>query len=379
MSGPERIYRRKGTDEQEDELRRQQFHLATFCDDCIRTADTWPYTDKDPQGAKPKKLKVDDAYNAYREYCRLFNVTTPAEKVPFGRYIVEKYGEECQSINTSETVDKKKVDFRYYPNLYLVKSAERAFAEAKIPFNDTYDSNDTSTTDLRQIWDIENSICGNNTTNTTDKVLSRVINEIEAMFGFILSCKDEREITYESYLKTSVVSVVSVVNGQVIPVIPTTDEKNSVVEPKGSVVGEKPTSIEADLLRADEQEKAKNRHFGGVAAKLTRSKKGEPLNSNDLICHRLRQAVIRDFGMRDGGRIDPCLVAAEVRVPLDLVCRWLEKRGYVEIVENEEVYYRPSEYVGTEKLDSLKDLSDEDSATTSQLAIIDYIPGELDD
>ena len=78
--------------------------------------------------------------------------------------------------------------------------------------------------------------------------------------------------------------------------------------------------------------------------------------------------------MRDGGRIDPCLVAAEVRVPLDLVCRWLEKRGYVEIVENEEVYYRPSEYVGTEKL-----LSEENSATTSQLAIIDYIPSELDD
>ena len=144
-----RIYRRKSTEEQEDELRRQQFHLATFFDDCVST--TWPYIEKDPEGATPKKLKVDDAYAAYLEYCKLFNVTTPADKIPFGRYISERYG--VQSVNTSETVEGKKADFRYYPGIYLIKSAITTRAEAKLSFYDRYD---TPTTDLRQIWSIRN-------------------------------------------------------------------------------------------------------------------------------------------------------------------------------------------------------------------------------
>ncbi|VVB64504.1 Uncharacterised protein [uncultured archaeon] len=258
-----RIYRRKSTEEQEDELRRQQFHLATFFDDCIST--TWPYTEKDTEGATPKKLKVDDAYAAYLEYCKLFNVTTPADKVPFGRYISERYG--VQSVHTSETVGKEKKDFRYYPGIYLIKSAITTRAESKLSFYDRYD---TPTTDLRQIWSIVNGICGDNTTDTTDKVLSGAISEIEGMFRFISSCQNERDISFENYLKSSVVSVVSVVRDQKIAVSSTTDEKDPVVELKEAVVEKKPNSIEADLLRVEEERKTKEAHAREQAAKYTK-------------------------------------------------------------------------------------------------------------
>ena len=128
------------------------------------------------------------------------------------------------------------------------------------------------------------------------------------------------------------------------------------------------SGLTAELRLADEREMDRNRHFGEAAAKLTRPKKAEPLNSNDLICHRLHRAVNRDFSVRDNGKIDPGPVAADVGLPVDLVCLWLERRGYVEIVENGEVYYQPSRHDGTEKLDLLKDLSDENCATTSSSA-----------
>jgi phage/plasmid-associated DNA primase len=102
------IYRRKGTEEQEDEIRRQQYHLATFFDECVSN-------NHDPESGMPERLKVDDVYVEYIEYCKLFNVTAPAEKVPFGRYISERYG--TQSVSTTETVKGKRVSFRYYPDV----------------------------------------------------------------------------------------------------------------------------------------------------------------------------------------------------------------------------------------------------------------------
>lgn len=246
-----RIYRRKSTEEQEDELKRQQFHLATFFDDCVST--TWPYTESDPEGVTPEKLTVDDAYVAYREYCTLFNVTTPTDKVPFGRYISERY--DVQSLHTSKTIGSKKVDYRYYPGLYLIKSASTANAEVKLSFYDKYD---TLKTDLRQIWKVESGICGNITTDMTDKVLSGVLREIEEMFEFISSCKNERNISYENYLNKSVVSVVSVVEGQEIAFSGATDEKGS----ENAVVAERLKSAEVD-----EQDRAKEEHFRKQAAK----------------------------------------------------------------------------------------------------------------
>ena len=248
-----RIYRRKGYEEQEDEFRRQQYSLSTFFESCIDTS--WPFTKEDPEGETPKRLKVDDAYATYLEYCKLFNVTTPAEKVPFGKYIAEKY--HSFSIVSSETVEGKTTSYRYYPQLFLVKSAAAVFGDSKLDFADIpYYSNYTTTTGLLQIWGIENSNSSDITTDTTVKVLSGAIEEIEKMYRFILSCKDERSITYENYLNFSVVSVVSDSSDPIIrstegvpPVVPVVTP-NDIGEP---IVpnSRDPNSTDAELKRAE--------------------------------------------------------------------------------------------------------------------------------
>ena len=96
------------------------------------------------------------------------------------------------------------------------------------------------------------------------------------MFKFISSCQNERDISFENYLKSSVVSVVSVVSGQKIAVSSTTDEKISVVELKDSVVEARPNSIEAELLQAEAQTKAKEEHFRKVAEEHTGPKLDPP-------------------------------------------------------------------------------------------------------
>ena len=118
-----RIYRRKSTEEQEDEFRRQQFHLNTFCEDCLSII--WPYEDE------IRKLRVDAVYNEYLEYCKLFNVTTPASKVQFGRYILEKF--DKTSVHTSEHPTRgEKVDYRYYPGALPDKIRKNAIRRGQI-------------------------------------------------------------------------------------------------------------------------------------------------------------------------------------------------------------------------------------------------------
>jgi len=190
-----RIYRRKSIEEQEDEYKRQQFSLATFCDECI--TDAPPY-----DIVAPKKLRVDGIYTEYLEYCRLFHVPTPAAKVPFGKYIRERYG--VQSVSTTESVNGVSTDFRYYPGIFLNKTARTVFAEIKISYTD---STDRTPTDIRQIWDIGNGICRDSPTDPTEELISGVLSEIERMFKFISSCQNERDIRYENYLKSSVGTV----------------------------------------------------------------------------------------------------------------------------------------------------------------------------
>lgn len=240
-----RIYRRKGEKEQEEEYNRQRYSLNYFCNDCLST--TWPQENEMPQ-----RLKVDDAHLEYLEYCMFFNVTTPASKSEFSSYIAKKYN--IPSKNTSEMAGKEKVDYRYYPGLFLVKSAKLAYGEAKIPY---YDSYDNSTTAIRQRWLGENDSCSNITTATTEKLLSDVIEEIERMFRFIETLKDPHEISYKNYLKNSVVSVVGVVMGQRTPVSPTTPCRKTVVDP---VVEETQESIEGQLKRAEASRAAKEDH-----------------------------------------------------------------------------------------------------------------------
>ena len=206
-----RIFRRKNSDEMDEEFRRQRFSFHYFCIDCL--SQTWPFDEK------PERLRVDSAYKEYLEYCKLFNVTTPYEIGPFGSRIHEKFG--VQSTNTSTASDGHRADYRYYPALYQVKSAKAAYAETKLK----YDNPDRNTSGLLQEWLGKNAICMDNTTGTTEELLAKVVEEIERMYVFISACKDEKHITYENYLQNPVVFVGSVVKGQEIMDSNTIDKK----------------------------------------------------------------------------------------------------------------------------------------------------------
>ena len=225
-----RIYHRKSHEAQEAELERQKYSIQYFCNDCLDTK--WPYEvdPKDPRTEVPK-LEVPDAYASYLEYCKLFNVPEPAHKNPFGKYLVEKY--QVKSKNSSRSSESgKKEDYRYYPNLFLVKSAKVAYAE----FSMTYDSGNVNTTGERentpkyyskpsnttailQEWLGKNSISKDNTTGTTGEVvfLTDIIEILEKMYEFINSCKNPKDISYREFLAH-------------FPVVPVVLDKNKPVD-----------------------------------------------------------------------------------------------------------------------------------------------------
>jgi len=201
-----RIYRRKSEEEIAEEYRRQQYSLHYFCAECLSTK---------PQGDFEERLTVEKAYSEYQEYCRLFNVPTPSRKVPFGRYIKEMFGIES-AVTTNE---------RYYPGLWIVKSAKLAFAENKLNYR-CY----RSTTDKLQIDEGKIDVHEWITTDATDKsVFVEVLEEIERMYKYIHSCEDPRKISFRSYLansetKKSVASVASVVKGRCNAISSATDD-----------------------------------------------------------------------------------------------------------------------------------------------------------
>lgn len=192
-----RIYRRKSTEEQEDEFRRQQFHLNTFCEDCLSTI--WPYDTKEYGNIPSEKLRVDVVYAEYLKYCQLFNVTDPASKVEFGRYISKKFDK------TSAHTTEKDTSFRYYPGLYQIREAKTLYVEVKESFKDI---KDRSRTDQGQMWCIEKNNSRPDRTDRTDKTLIKVTRKIEEMFEFIKGSKNPSEISFENFLaQRSVLSV----------------------------------------------------------------------------------------------------------------------------------------------------------------------------
>ena len=99
------------------------------------------------------------------------------------------------------------------------------------------------------------------------------------------------------------------------------------------------TEIDKQLRLAHERQQAKEEHFNKVAEKLTKPRKAEIQEPGDLN-ERLRQAIIRDSGMRSDGKIDPDPIAAEIGVSVDFVCNELLRRGYQEVKENGSIYYK---------------------------------------
>lgn len=257
-----RIYTRKRPEEMAEEYRRQQFSLHYFCDECLSTS---PPKNEDGRiidvktgllcpDDKAPRLTVDALYSEYLEYCHLFHVPVPAEKGQVGRYLKEMFG--ITSIVT--TVDK--VSARCYPGLWLSKTPKLAHAELFINY-----SNYTKTTDKLQKEEGKNGIISLLTTETTAEWPLWLLKEIERMLGYIQSCQNPQDISYESYLKNAVVSVVAVVSGQKIAI----PEDSNVVYPVVSVVDEAPRSIEAELMQAEVRAREKEARDRALAAKYT--------------------------------------------------------------------------------------------------------------
>jgi hypothetical protein len=128
---------------------------------------------------------------------------------------------------TNTRINKQAEACRICPGIYLLRSPEEVYSEIR----QIYDTSDISTTDLRQNEKYNIAISNYITTDTTDSVLKKVLEEICRMYAFISSCESERDITYERYLEKPVVSVVSVVEGSSITVSAPTTCRKPVVEP----------------------------------------------------------------------------------------------------------------------------------------------------
>ena len=217
LAASKKIYLRKSAEQMDQEYNRQQEHLRYFCEECLSKAP--------PE--KPERLTSDLLQAEYGEYCRLFNVTEPASNVALGRYISDQFG--ITRSNTSQLDEnKKKVNISYYPDLWLVKSANAARAEAlmdagnkieRLPPKNIddlaarygYYKYYSNTTDILQIERIEINSSSSNTTDTTDNIIiRRVIEELWEMYTFVQGCKNPQEISYTNFLaQKSEVSVVS--------------------------------------------------------------------------------------------------------------------------------------------------------------------------
>lgn len=213
-----KIYQRKQSKEVEAEYDRQQFSLNYFCEDCLskmplKEGDDYINYKTGQLLKSPHRATVDEFYNEYLEYCKLFNVTDPAEIHQFGSYIRVCY--EISSDTTSRIQEKEKVSFRYYPGLYIVKSAKAAYGEHRMeyaaedslpPIGGENYSYYRDTTEILQRWIGDSSISNLITTDTTDNFLFDMVDEIQRMFVYISShdtSGEIRKITYEDYLQFS--------------------------------------------------------------------------------------------------------------------------------------------------------------------------------
>ena len=263
-----RIYTRKRPEEMDAEYKRQQYSLHYFCEECLTIS--MPATEDGqaidvstgmlyPKGEIPK-LKIDVALTEYKEYCRLFNVPVTAEKGQVGKYLHEKYG-----VSSVPTRDKNE-QYRYYPGLWLSKSAKLAYAELSLSY-----SNYNSATDKLQKTEGKTTIYSLLATAATGEWPKEVIEEIERMFHYIERCENPQVISYRDYLENAVAAVAAVAGNH-----PTTiPDKSPIVAPKPSCScnGEDDPAwqtIKADLLQAEERLKGKEEHFKDVADKYTK-------------------------------------------------------------------------------------------------------------
>lgn len=217
-----RIFNRKRPDEMAEEYRRQQYSLHYFCEECLTINEEEALGDQWP-GSTPPRLTTSALYEEYQEYCRLFHVPVPAEKGQIGKYLKEKFG--VSSVATRE----QNQGVRYYPGLWMAKSAKLARAEMFLSFGSN--SSNTLATAQQQREDKENSISSLLATVATEDWPKEVLTEIERMYDFIESCEDPQQISLDDYLQNPVATVAPVAKGQQI----TISEKSAVAKDHSAV------------------------------------------------------------------------------------------------------------------------------------------------
>lgn len=308
-----KIYQRKRSEEVEEEYKRQQYSPNYFCKDCLSQDPLMEndqyidYKTNMPLHELPETL-IDDLYDEYREYCKLFNVTNPAAKEQIGKYIHEKY---CiNSVTTSQIENRKKKSYRYYPNLYVVKSAKAAYAEHKLEYaaedslppigGDNY-SNYRDTTEILQRWIGDSSISKSITTDTTDNFLYDLVDEIQRMFVYISSHEiagEIRHITYDDYLQFSRSSCSICGNQEAEVQLSAKDEEIDCVTPVVS-------PVDADLTKPDDMIE---------------------LDSNDAtISPDERIAIAAKLELITFNWIDPAKIASKLGLLMEIVIESLDK------------------------------------------------------
>jgi DNA repair photolyase len=271
-----RIYSRKRPEEMDAEYKRQQNSLQYFCDECLTTepllnAEGRPIdmtTGQPWPGGVAGKLTIDALYSEYMKYCRLLNVPVPIDKNHVGKYINSQLG--ILSVVTREN----KVQIRYYPGLWLAKTAKLAFDELSL----SYSSYSKATGELQENED-KNTIYSLLATAATGEWPKDVIEEIARMFCYIQSCQNPQDISYRNYLENAVSPVAAVALGRQIAI----PENSAVALPKLCCSLEPGTVAKADLLQADVERAAREQHFRTpITLKAIYKSKGEALEYANL-------------------------------------------------------------------------------------------------
>jgi phage/plasmid-associated DNA primase len=208
-----RIYRPKSIADMEAEYDIQRFPKKYFVESCIAEVDYDDFEWKAMAGGKDR-LDMPDAVAEFKDYCRRFNVPLSGDdrliSQELGSYIAKVF--EKKSVHTSKSIDGKTIHYRYYPGIWLKRTAEGAYSDYILSRNTSLT---TPTTPLRQLGRIEIDISKYITTATTPTTaisLNDIIGEILKMYMFIHSTSCE--ITYRNYLQNPVVGVVGVVEGR---------------------------------------------------------------------------------------------------------------------------------------------------------------------
>jgi len=235
-----RIYRYKSISESEAEYEIQRYPKKYFVEHCISAVDYDDDEWRSLKGEGTDRLDMPTVVSEYRDFCARFNVPISDEdknvSQELGGYIAKVF--DVKSVSTSKSEGGKVTRYRYYPGIWLKKSAAAVHADHLL----SYSTSTTPTTLLLQRDKIEIDISEYITTATTATTaklgilsMEEIVGEICKMFLYISSCKNPQEMSWEKFCENPVVSVVAVVR----------DRRVSVCLPESVVRGvvEKPLAV----------------------------------------------------------------------------------------------------------------------------------------